>query len=233
MATLNNNNIGIKLSYEASYSSIHFLDLEISAFDKQLVTKTFFKATDRNGYIPVDSCHHAVWLKSVPRNQLLRIRRNCTDLSDFYYQVDILKSRFVDKGYQSSLIDDEINKISLADRDSLTREQPKRVQDSKHRWSFLTTFSIHRQIKDIFRKHWKVLKSDQILGPTIPDNAGVIYRGALPLSGQITPNVIDPPIAPVFFQNLKGYYPCRKCRVCAHNTCGRKKKMCLNLLLHH
>lgn len=201
---------------------ILFLDLEIFALDKQLVTKTFFKATNWNGYITVNSCHHSSWLKSVPRSQLIRIRWNCTNLLDFYHQADILKSRFVDKGYQFSLIDEKINKISLLDKNLLTSEQPKCAQDSKHRWSFLSTFSVqHRQIKDIICKHWKVLKSDQILGPTLPDSAGMIYRWALPLSGQIAPNVIDPPITPIFFHNLKGYYPCHRCGVCAYNTCGR------------
>lgn len=163
MSTLNANNIGIKLSYEASYSNIHFLDLEIFVSNKQLVTKTFFKATDRNRYIPVDSCHHSAWLKSMPRSQFLWIRRNCTDLRDFYHQADILKSSFLDRGYQSSDIDEEIHQISLIDRNTLISEQPKSKQDSLYKWSFFTTFSIqHRQIKNIIHKHWKILKNDHL-----------------------------------------------------------------------
>lgn len=37
---------------------------------------------------------------------------------------------------------------------------------------------------------------------------------------QIAPNGIDPPS---FFHDLKGYYPCRRCSVCLHNICGRRK----------
>lgn len=64
----------------------------------------------------------------------------------------------------------------------------------------LTNFSIqHKQIKDIIHRHWKVMKNDTILGPTLPEHVGVIYRGAMPLKGQIAPNVIDPPASPRSF----------------------------------
>lgn len=87
-----------------------------------------------------------------------------------------------------------------------------------------TTFSVqHRQIKNIIHKHWNILKNDHLLGPLLPDNAGITYRGALPLSGQIAPNVVDPPSVPTFFWHLKGYYPCRKCKVCLHNIFACRK----------
>lgn len=60
---------------------------------------------------------------------------------------------------------------------------------------FFTTFSVqHKQIKDIFQKHWNVLKNDYILGPTLPDRAEVTYRGAPSLRGKIAANVLDPPV---------------------------------------
>lgn len=223
MAVLNANNIGIDLTYEVSPSTINFLDLEISVNNDRLETKTFFKPTDRNGYIPVDSCHHATWLKSIPRSQFTRIRHNCSDLSDYFHQAQILKSRFIDKGYDSVDIDEAINKVSLIDRSSLLSERPKGTQENKHRWSFLTNFSVqHKQIKDILIRHWKVLKNDHMLGPLLPERGGVIYRGAPSIRGQIAPNIIDPPITRPFFHNMKGFFPCCKCNVCLHNTCGKR-----------
>ena len=99
MSFLNDNDRGIVLSYEASSTSIHFLDLEILAIDGHFEFKTYFKPTDRNGYIPVDSCHYHQWLRSVPQGQFLRMKRNCTRREDFDSQCQILKKRFLDKGY--------------------------------------------------------------------------------------------------------------------------------------
>lgn len=46
------NNKSITLSWESSHKSIHFLDLEINNENNHIVTKTHFKTTDRNSYIP-------------------------------------------------------------------------------------------------------------------------------------------------------------------------------------
>lgn len=68
-----------------------------------------------------------------------------------------------------------------------------------------------------------MLKSDRLLGPELPENAGVIFRGARSIQGQIAPNIIDPPKKISFFQQCQGFYQCRRCNVCVHNTLiGRK-----------
>lgn len=142
-------------------------------------------------------------------------------------QAQSLKLRFVEKGYLPSIIDEEINNVSLLDRQKLTTEQPKRVPDTKFKWSFVTQFSVqHKQVKGILNRHWNVLKNDPRLGPVLPDKAGVIYRGAPSLKSRIVHNVINPPKKPTFFQDSKGYYPCRKCNVCVHNICGWRKSEC-------
>ena len=214
MTILNDNQVGICLSYEASPLSIHFLDLEIFVENHQLKTRTYFKSTDRNGFIPQDSCHHPSWLGSVPRSQMLRLRRNCSNLNDFKVQAQTLKERFVEKGYCKLAIEEEIKKISTVDRSTLTVERVKIAQDNKFRHSFFTTFSTqYRQIKSIIQKHWAVLKNDPLLGPVLPAQAGVIYRGAVPLRNQLAPNIPDPPGKISFFPLSKGYHPCRKCKV--------------------
>lgn len=98
----------------------------------------------------------------------------------------------------------DINKTSAVDRNTLLVDHSKSTQDNKYKWSFFTTFSIqHRQIKEIFNKHWKVLRSDRYLGPVLPKRAGVIYRGARSIQGQIAPNVFNPPRTISFFNNAK------------------------------
>lgn len=74
LSHLNNINRGIILSHEINLTAIHFLDLRISIQEKRIVTSTFFKPTDRNGNIPLDSCHHHSWLSAVPKGQFLRLK---------------------------------------------------------------------------------------------------------------------------------------------------------------
>ena len=96
---LNRNQRGIQLKFEASQTEVHYLDLKVGVRDNEFSTSTFFKATDRNSFIPLNSCHHNQWLKSVPKSQYLRLRRNCSDPLEFSEQAKVLTSRFLEKGY--------------------------------------------------------------------------------------------------------------------------------------
>ncbi|XP_077334619.1 uncharacterized protein LOC143975965 [Lithobates pipiens] len=47
--------------------------------------------TGLSDIIPRDSCHHPNWLKSIPKGQFQRVRRNCSGEEDFEVQANILK----------------------------------------------------------------------------------------------------------------------------------------------
>lgn len=220
ISLLNHNDRGIILSHERSSTRIHFLDLNISIDEGRIVTSTFFKLTYRNGYIPLDSCHHPSWLSAVPKGQFLRLRRNCTDLVEFHREAEILRSRFLAKGYDSGSLDLTIKEVGTRDRQTLLCERPPTMNIREDfGLAFLTTFSSqHWAIKRIIKKHWPLIRNDNILGPLLSANPRVLFRGAPNLRHSIAPNVLDPPSRPVFFEDLKGFYPCRKCRVCKINT---------------
>lgn len=69
--------------------------------EHQLYTKAYFKSTDRNSYIPVQSGHHPQWLRNIPKGQFTRIRRNCTFDADYRTQAEYIKACFSEKGYKS------------------------------------------------------------------------------------------------------------------------------------
>lgn len=96
--------------YEASQYTIHFLDLKIWCEGDELLPSTYFKTTDRNSFIPRDSCHHSSWLDSVPKSQFVRMRRNCTRVEDFNIQAKILTDRFIEKGYEASTLNQNLCK---------------------------------------------------------------------------------------------------------------------------
>lgn len=85
----------------------------------------------------------------------LQLRHNCTYIADFHYQSQILKKRFIEKGYRPADLDVDIYRTSIMDRNTLLTDHPKPIQEHKHKWSYFSTFSIqHRQIKENFKKHW-------------------------------------------------------------------------------
>lgn len=114
--------------------------------------RSHFKSTDRNGYIPVDSCHHNAWLKSLPRSQLLRLRCNCTNVSDFVDQSLVIKHRFIDKGYVAKDIDVVIQNVLNIEICCGLRGSTSKMIKSSNGLFFTTSSLQHRQIKEI---SWK------------------------------------------------------------------------------
>ena len=156
----------------------------------------------------------------------MRLRRNCSDDDMYFLQAAMLRERFIEKGYDTSSVDMELRQVALIERDSLLQDKEPRPNDDSYKFSMLTSYSNqHRDVQNIINKHWDILKSDKVLGPSLPEQAKVIFRGAPTLRNSIAPNVVDPPERPVFFQDMKGYYPCKKCRVCQFNTNGRTKSL--------
>lgn len=65
---------------------------------------------------------------------------------------------------------------------------------------FLATNSCqHYAIKNI-KKYCLALKNYRILGPNLPDQPTVIFRGARVLRNRAAPNVADPPVRPFFWK---------------------------------
>ncbi|XP_073491244.1 uncharacterized protein [Aquarana catesbeiana] len=56
------------IEVNAHRQQIDFLDLNIFKDGDKLDAKTHFKSTDRNGYIPVRSCHHLKWKMVIPKD---------------------------------------------------------------------------------------------------------------------------------------------------------------------
>lgn len=182
------------------------------------MTKTFFKSTDKNGYIPTDSGHHPNWLKAILQGQFQRIRRNCSRLQDFESQVNVLKKCFLEKGYKPLQLDKEMREVALLDRQDLLVSKMKNIDSNKKdlEWSFVTTFSSHFWwVNRTIQKYWQILKSDNILGLQLPERPKVLFCKNQTLKDLVAPSVVDPPPRVSMLGNLKGFFPCRKCSACA------------------
>lgn len=224
MSMLNDNNRGIRFAYEASQTEINFLDLKISIRDGQLSTATYFKNTDRNSYIPTDSCHHEAWLRSVPKSQLIRLKRNCSDHEEFLAQADVLIGRFLEKGYSEVSLKTTLDEVATLDRRTLLNHKVPNM-DRAPSVPFITTYSLqHRNVARLVKKYWHVLQNDHVLGTILPAKPQMVYKGAPSLRGRVAPNILDPPpIKRGFFEYMTGFYQCRKCRICSLSGCMHRR----------
>ena len=214
LTDLNANTNNIKLDYVISTSSVNFLDVRIEQQRGKLTTKVYFKTTDRNSYLSIRSGHHPAWIKNIPKGQFLRVRRNCTEYSDYVEQANTLKRRFVQKGYDESNLNDIIQEVAEVPREQCLKKREAAESNNQHQWGFLTGFHAqYKEIETIFRKHWYILSKDIHLGGTIPEQPRFIYRKAPSFGDRVVRKILDPP-NPYIKIDLRGFFPCRKCICC-------------------
>ena len=73
----------LKYTWEISETSLAFLDIKVSISGNGLCTSVHYKPTDSHSYLLHSSSHPSHVKNSIPYSQFLRLRRLCSDDSDF------------------------------------------------------------------------------------------------------------------------------------------------------
>ena len=73
----------LKYTWEISDTSVAFLDIKVSIEGNGLCTSVHYKPTDSHSYLMYTSSHPSHVKNSIPYSQFLRLRRLCSDDSDF------------------------------------------------------------------------------------------------------------------------------------------------------
>ena len=73
----------IKLTHECLSESVSFLDVTVKLNQGRIETDLFCKPTDSHDYLLYSSAHPQKCKDSIPYSQFVRIRRLCSNISDF------------------------------------------------------------------------------------------------------------------------------------------------------
>ena len=101
-------------------SSISFLDVQVSMREGGVLsTDLFCKSTDTHQYLHKKSCHPWHTKKAIPYGQALRFRRICSEDRQFQERVGELAGWLKDRGYEESLVNEQIDRVRRLDRANL------------------------------------------------------------------------------------------------------------------
>ena len=73
----------LKFTWEISETSVTFLEINISVQDNNLATSVHYESKDSHSYLLYSSSNSSHVKDSMPCSQFLRLRRLCSDDSDF------------------------------------------------------------------------------------------------------------------------------------------------------
>ncbi|XP_078535001.1 uncharacterized protein LOC144821639 [Lissotriton helveticus] len=97
---LNNNEVGLKFTFNLSSSEIEFLDTKVYVRNNKLETTVHRKKTATNSILHGQSFHPESLKRSIPYGELLRMKRNCSEENEMERKFKETKTRFMQRGYK-------------------------------------------------------------------------------------------------------------------------------------
>ena len=94
----------LKYTWEISDTSLAFLDIKVSIEGNGLCTSVHYKPTDSHSYLLYSSSHPSHVKNSISYSQFLRLRRLCSDDSDFSLKSEEMCDFFDKRGYPASVL---------------------------------------------------------------------------------------------------------------------------------
>ena len=119
----------IKFTSHYSKSSVRFLDISVNLINSKVVTTLYTKPTASHDYLHRSSYHVQHILKSLPLSQFIRIRRICTNLSDYWKNTNEFIQHFKNRGYKENDLRKCAQAVSIRDREELLTYKRKESSD--------------------------------------------------------------------------------------------------------
>ena len=155
-------NINFTMIYD--YKEIQFLDLTVYAANGFLKTKFFSKLSDNHEYLDVRSLHQEAVFRSIPRTVANRVKRYCTDDSEFVRAKLEYTNYLLGASSNISSIDNAFQNIQSLSEETLVRKTEKNqvnVANTSSKQKCITSFkpTYHPVISEIHKIIHKNLRS--------------------------------------------------------------------------
>ena len=134
---LNNAHPTIKFTSNSSTEQINFLDTWVRIdWNNKLYTDLYTKPTISHSYLRYDSAHPPHCKNSLPHNQMLRVKRICTNKDNCVHHTKELKKHCLNKGYPKRVSKESIEtcekipRATLLEKDKLKDKTKETLKDN-------------------------------------------------------------------------------------------------------
>lgn len=141
---------------------VNFLDLDIKLckYTNRLNFSVYIKPTNTFSYLDTSSNHPKFIFKNIPKTLFIRIRRICSDLSDYLFYARKLFSQLVIRGYDPNYLTKIIRIIAALDRSDIIKYKLKVNKFSNSNILFINEFDVNnhelnKSIKNSFLLNFK------------------------------------------------------------------------------
>ena len=149
--------------------SLHFLDLLITIVNNTLETTIYSKPTDSHVYLNAISSHPKSQIRAIAKSVALRLRRICSEDSDFYVKSKVYAQYLIDCGHNSAHVNTVFEEVGNMTRDEARKSKPK---SKGNKCVFVTKYNPRvRDIASIIREHRGIIDRDERASEILPKNS--------------------------------------------------------------
>ena len=165
----------IKFEIHLSTNEVHFLDVTVSLNHGKLRTTLFNKPTDSHFCLNTSSCHPSHVVKNITKGQFIRLRRICSQKSDYLLNSEILCKKFIELDFHEKELKKTVKQAAKMDRNELLRD---RIRENKDPHTILVS-TWHPKlsaIPSILKNNFHLISSDPKLSKFFKQKPTVTYR---------------------------------------------------------
>ena len=170
---LNTLHTTIKFDIKYSLTSIEFLDTRIyKSTDGKLQTTLYTKPTDRKSYLHSKSYHPSTCKRSIAYSHVLRIRRICTENSEYLKHTEKFLQKLVERG--NTMVRNEISTFYQIPQNELlssTEKPPKNPNILAVTYN-KNLPALRKAIDD----NWKILSINPNIAPLLDEKPIIAFR---------------------------------------------------------
>ena len=153
----------LKYTWEISDTSLAFLDIKVSVEGNGLCSSVHYKPTDSHSYLLYSSSHPSHVKNSIPYSQFLRLRRLCSEDSDF----SLKSEEICEFSTNVAILPPLLKQAIIAPNKLIGSQHFKRLRRriTKEFLSLALTFHPHNHaVKSIILKNFKLLQNNPDTG---------------------------------------------------------------------
>ena len=157
----------IKTELRYAQKMIEFLVVDVILENERIKTDLCTKNTDKYQYLPATSCHPNSVKRAIPYGLGVLAKRICSSDKDYKTRRNEIKTHLQNRGYRSSLIEEQLQKV-----DELNREDLLQYKDRKENDRVPLVFTYSKALPNIhafLRKHLKILHQSNRLKKIFSD----------------------------------------------------------------
>ena len=166
----------LQFTHTISDTELSFLDIPLRITDDHISTTIYYKDTDTHTYLHHQSSHPSHCKKDLPRCHLLRLRRLCSEDSDFLKKGSEMVSFFEQRGYSPTCLQNDLQAIRRLDRAGVLNNHNPSNQRSERIPLVLTYHPLNEKIKRILLRNFNILSSDPGTRAVFPQTQLVACR---------------------------------------------------------